>query len=166
MKFQKLLLSVATAFLLVGASGEAAAIACLGGTVAAETVDEIVIKAGESCIIVNSVVKGQIKARPGAIAVIVKNTDVGARIRIDGTSLVSIMDTTVYLGNLVVLDSGQVNIRNGFARKGDIRLEGNDNVHLTLSVAKNITCSNNENLVAFVNAAASTNDTCSNLVTP
>ena len=166
MKFQKLLLSAVTAFLLVGASGEAAAIACLGGTVATDTVEEIVIKAGESCVIVDSVVKGQIKARPGAIAVIVKNTAVGGRIRIDDTALVSITNTTVYLGNLVVLGSGQVNIRNGVANQGDIRLEGNDNVNLTLSGAANIICNNNEKLVAFSNTAISTNDTCSNLVTP
>ena len=140
MKIQKLFLSFATAFLMVGASGAAMAVDCASGIIAYAQVEEIIID-GQTCFIhkvlveknvdvkggsltmIDSTVGGTVFVRNGNQAVILFNTIAGDFLKVKNKKF-AVVVANIVNGNIVVSE-------NDFARV-------NEN-----AAAGNITCENN-----------------------
>ena len=91
MKFEKLLLSAATAFCLVGASGAAMADnTCPGGYLSGVIEDDVAVGSGTSCVIQDASISGDIIAS-GAEDVIVISTKVAGAIKLDDGSSAAVI---------------------------------------------------------------------------
>ena len=106
MKLQKLLLSVVTTYLLVGAAGETWAIDC-DEIIDDEIVGDVTVGAGASCIINKSNVRGDIVA-DGVNVVIVSASNVDGHVLINNSGVVVVQNNDLWDGRLVIRRSDQV----------------------------------------------------------
>lgn len=152
MKFQKLLLSAATAFCLVGASGVAMAQDnnCPGGTVENQTVDSNLVVTNQDCLVQGAIITGSVKVnnlgKPdglfvlkdttvkgeviitgGISAVIDKSVIAGSVLRVVDTTATVVRNTLLPTGNMVFRDNAAALIIKNVAAFGDILCV--DNVH-------------------------------------
>jgi hypothetical protein len=153
MKSLKLFVSVATMCLLVGASGTAMAIDCVGGVIANQEVDQITVD-GEDCIISNVTVTGDIEVTNSDELVMVSNNVVG-NIRVLRGGDVTLVANTTTAGNIVVRRNAKANVVLNNALAGSIVVAGTINkaeVNRNIAVFT-ILCRNNGRLDAFENEA-------------
>ena len=153
MKSLKLFVSVATMCLLVGASGTAMAIDCVGGVIANQEVDQITVD-GEDCIISNVTVTGDIEVTNSDVLVMVSNNVVG-NIRVLRGGDVTIVANTTTAGNIVVRRNSKATVVLNDALAGSIVVAGTIN---KAEVNRNfalftILCRRNGRLDAFENEA-------------
>jgi hypothetical protein len=152
MKSLKMLVSAATVCLLVGASGTAMAVNCLGGTIENQDVADITVD-GRSCYINNVNVAGNVVVTNSEDLIMVRNNVVGS-IRVIGGRNATLVANTTSEGSIVVsrnetatvvLNIAAQTIRvNGNVRKATVKRNG-------AGVA--IICRNNGRLDAFENEA-------------
>ena len=155
MKTQKLLIIAAIVCLLVGASGTAMAIDCVGGVIANQEVDQITVD-GEDCIISNVTVTGDIEVTNSDALVMVSNNVVG-NIRVLRGGDVTLVANTTTAGNIVVRRNAKANVVLNNALEGSIVVAGTINkaeVNRNIAVFT-ILCRNNGRLDAFENEAGS-----------
>jgi len=153
MKSLKLFVSVATMCLLVGASGTAMAIDCVGGVIANQEVDQITVD-GEDCIISNVTVTGDIEVTNSDVLVMVSNNVVG-NIRVLRGGDVTLAANTTTAGNIVVRRNSKATVVLNDALAGSIVVAGTIN---KAEVNRNfalftILCRRNGRLDAFENEA-------------
>ena len=155
MKSLKLFVSVATMCLLVGASGTAMAIDCVGGVIANQEVDQITVD-GENCIISNVTVTGDIEVTNSDELVMVSNNVVG-NIRVLRGGDVTIVANTTTAGNIVVRRNARANVVFNNALAGSISIVVAGTINKA-EVNRNfalftILCRRNGRLDAFENEA-------------
>lgn len=151
MKIWKLLLSAATACLLVGGSGAAMAVDCADGSIIYDRVDEIVIN-GQDCYIHNTLVIGSVKVQNSASFILIDST-VGGEVKVTDSG------TAILVGNSV-LDGGLQASRNDYSGvvlnivSNSIWVNDNLQADVVRNVAGiNILCSGNDKLDSFLNQA-------------
>ncbi len=153
MKTLKLFVSVATMCLLVGVSSTAMAVGCPGGTIENQTVAEDIIIDGQSCVINEVLVQGNVLVTNSEDLVMVKNT-VEGNIRVFGGRNATLVANTTKVGNIVVSGNETANVALNVAAR-TIRVNGNAQ---KATVKRNgagvaIVCRNNGRLDAFENEA-------------
>jgi hypothetical protein len=152
MKFLKLVLSVATGWLLVGASGAAMAVDCASGSIVNTTVDEISVT-GQGCLIWQVIVEGPVEINNGAVVVMIDNR-VSGRVRVQNSQTVLLSRNTVYNSNLVIKTNTSAALLANVVVGGSIRVIDNTQAEVRENVAsKNILCANNGKLDSFFNNA-------------
>ena len=163
MKFQKLILSAATACLIVGASGGAAMASCGDGVLENETFEGNLFVTDElSCSIISSSINGDLFIRD-TLNVLLLNNKVGGRIRVirtdgqEGVGVANVIANTVFSGDLIVKELATANIIENETLTGTIRVSGNTNALVQKNIAKkNLICEINTSLAAFLNVAGNT----------
>ena len=161
MKSLKLIVSVAAACLLLGASNAAMAVDCPNGSITDAIVDEIVIN-GQPCFIIGVRVRGTVNIANSPAIVMIEN-DVGFGIRVENSAFVGVVNNRLSGGSLDVRSSGQVEIVDNDVKKGSLRAIGNSNAQITRNdVGLNLVCANNTKQDAFFNHADGS-DNCSRL---
>jgi hypothetical protein len=150
MKSLKWLISVATACLLVGASGMAMAVDCSEGAIENIPVAEITLN-GQSCFINNVTVEGDIVA-VNSEEVTILNGSVGGRVRLIGGRNATMVGVAV-VGNITARSNERANLAlNGAS---NIRVINNDKAVIKRNGALGIIqCRGNRRLDAFENEAA------------
>ena len=154
MKTQKLLFIVVIGCLLVGASGTAMAIGCLGGVIANQDVDQITVD-GEDCIISNVTVTGDIEVNNSDELVMVSNNVVVGNIRVLRGGNATLVANTTTAGNIVVRRNARATVVLNNALAGSIAVAGTINkadVNRNFALLT-IVCRNNRRLDAFENEA-------------
>jgi hypothetical protein len=154
MKIQKLILSAATAFLMVGASGAAMAVDC-DGIIEDQIVQNVTVGAGATCIVIKSNVRGSFVAT-GASVVVLTGSNVDGQVLIEDSGVVAVEDNDLWDGSLIVRDSDQVAVTDNNV-EGIIRVNRN----ISATVSKNssevaIRCISNTDLDAAFNRAEGT----------
>ena len=149
MKSLKLLASVATACLLVGASSAAMAVGCLTGSIEDVTVDEIIID-GRSCFIHDVIVQGNIDVRNTEEITIV-DSEVGGSVLLRSNRFASMLGTNV-TGNILTRRNERVQLALNIAQ--GIWVGANRKAVIKRNVGRiAIVCQNNDRLDAFENEA-------------
>jgi hypothetical protein len=157
MKFQKLILSAATAFLMVGGSGAAMAVDCANGRIIFETVPEIVID-GQSCFIYAVTVEGKVTVTNSPV-LNMSFTNVGGPMTIKNGENASVFRVDVLKGNLVVNNYDAAVVLSNTVKDGVLKV--NNNLLAVVwrnTVTGNIKCTGNEELEAAGNRATGTED--------
>jgi len=162
MRFQKLLLSAATAVLLAGVSaGSAMAEGCGDGVLINESFDDTLRVTDEfSCTIIGSTIGGQLRLI-NVQHVLLVNNRVDGEIRVEGnakTGTANVIENTVFSGELLVREYETANvIGNETLEKtggGDIRVLSNIGAFVQQNVAaQNLVCEENTALDASYNVA-------------
>jgi hypothetical protein len=152
MKSLKLFVSVATACLLVGASGTVMAVDCAGGIIENTTVDSITID-GQSCFINEVFVNGDVIVRNSEELVMVRNNVVG-NIRVLGGRNVTLVANSAKDGSIVVRSNERalLVLNNATETIRVIRTGKKATVKRNLAAIA-IVCRNNGRLDAFENEA-------------
>ena len=152
MKLQKLLVSVATVCLLVGASSTAMAVGCPTGAIENQTVAEITVE-GESCFINEVIVQGDVLVTNSEDLIMIKTT-VQGDIRVIGGRNAALVGNTAKVGSIVVSRNEDANVVLNVAAQ-TIRVNGNGGKAIVKrNAAPLIVCRNNDRLDAFENEAA------------
>ena len=127
MKFQKLLLSAAIAWLLVDAPGTAMARNdCPGGTIAGGMFDEIVINVFESCMIVGAIIgDGGVSVRD-ADNFTLKGSIVSGNIRVINTAVANLVDNQVNEANIVARRNTFSTVVRNLVVDGNIRVNDDE----------------------------------------
>ena len=152
MKIQKLILSAATAWLMVGVSGAAMAVDC-DGIIEDETVQNVTVGEGASCIVIKSNVRGTFVAT-GASVVVLTGSNVDGQVLIEDSGVVAVEDNDIWDGSLIVRDSDQVAVTDNNVQ-GIIRVNRNISAIVTRNSSEvGILCKNNIKLDAAFNRAS------------
>jgi hypothetical protein len=151
MNIQKLILSAVTACLMVGASGAAMAVDC-DGIIADETVQNVTVGTGASCIVTNSNVRGTFVAT-GASVVVLTDNNIDGQVLIEDSAVVAVEDNDIWDGNLIVRDNDQVAVTDNNVQ-GIIRVNRNTLAKVTRNSSEvSIVCRINTELDAAFNRA-------------
>lgn len=130
MKFQKLLISAATAFCLVGASGVAVAQdnTCPDGTVVNQTVDGNLVVTKQDCLVQGATITGSVEVnnlgKPAGIFIL-KDTTVQGEVRVTGGDS-AVIDNSVIAGLVLrVVDTNATLVTNTLLPTGKMVFRDN-----------------------------------------
>ena len=157
MKFQKLFVIAAIVCLLVGASGGAAmAEGCADGLIQNEIIDGTLRITDDSCTIMGSTIKGDIRVINSDYILLLNNV-VGGTIRVDGQEgdgVANVIANTVFGEGLVVRDLEIANVIENETLTGNIRVINNVKALVQKNIAaQSLRCRGNTDLSAFINFA-------------
>jgi hypothetical protein len=153
MTHSKTLLCTIATCLLLDASAAIGAENCELGIIANRQLADIVVPAGQDCVIYNVTARQGITATNAGF-IVISESDIGGDVEVRGSAGIAIMESRVYDGNIIIDGNLNVSILDNVVHRGSILVTGNNKVDvLKNSAGDTIVCKDNDRVDARFNHA-------------